>query len=169
MFASLRWGLVYQGNTNKWWINLRISLILSHYLLLYPWGSWRCYRFIALFKGSWGLLEPTPVVSLDEGRAHPERVASSSQGPYWWQRPPRKAPPAHQKQFWGSVSCSRTLQHAAKLRPRGARIPASDLPITSNLLYPLSYSRPKSENLTWAIQQTGNSTVYSKIYIVLQL
>ena len=38
------------------------------------------------------------------------QVASSSQGPHWWQRPPCKVPT-----IWGLVSCSRTLQHAAQL------------------------------------------------------
>lgn len=34
-------------------------------------------RFIPLFKGPLGLLEPISVVSLSEGRVHPERVARS--------------------------------------------------------------------------------------------
>ena len=30
---------------------------------------------------------------------YPGQVASSSQGPHWWQRPPCKVPAAHQEQF----------------------------------------------------------------------
>ena len=38
-------------------------------------------------------------LSLGVGRVHPERVASSSQGSHWWQRPPCKVLTAHQEQF----------------------------------------------------------------------
>ena len=38
-------------------------------------------------------------LSLGEGRVLPGEVASSSQGPHWWQRPPCKEPTAHQEQF----------------------------------------------------------------------
>ena len=52
--------------------------------------------------------------------------------------------------FWGSVSCLRILWHAAQLRPSRAWIRPTDLPITSDLLYLLSYSRPqKMKILTW--------------------
>ena len=42
-----------------------------------------------------------------KARIDPGWVVSSLQGPYWWQRLPRKVPTAHLEQFWGSVSCSR--------------------------------------------------------------
>ena len=78
-----------------------------------------------LFQGvAGGLLDPIPVISLGEGRVHPG----------WWQRPPRKVPTAHQEQFWGSVSCST----CSSVLSRGT----SNLPITSHLLYLLSYGRP---------------------------
>ena len=38
-------------------------------------------------------------LSQGEGRVLPGQVASSWQGPQWWQRPPRKVPAAHQEQF----------------------------------------------------------------------
>ena len=99
----------------------------------------------SFFKGSRGLLEPIPVISLGEGRVHCGRVASSSQGPYWWLRPPRKVPTAHQEQFWGSVSCS-SMQHAAQFRPRGARIQTSNLPITSRPALPAELQPPLSKD-----------------------
>ena len=61
-------------------------------------------------------------IQLTMGEGHPGWVASSMDG----------VPTAHQEQFWGSVSCSRILQHAAQLHPRGAGIWTSDLPITSS-------------------------------------
>ena len=38
-------------------------------------------------------------LSLGYVRVHPGQVASSSQGPHWWQRPSCKVPTAHQEQF----------------------------------------------------------------------
>ena len=64
-------------------------LILSYCLLLYPRGLWDVIALSPLFKGTRGLLELIPVIS-------PERVSSSSQGPYLWQRPPHKVSTAHQ-------------------------------------------------------------------------
>ena len=55
-------------------------------------------------------------------------IASSSQGPHWWA-------------MWGSVSCSRTLRHAAQPCP----VPGFELATfwsLVDLLYPLSYSCP---------------------------
>ena len=116
--------------------NFRAGLGSLSHLIIYR-LSVRVVRMLPLLstflKGSWGLLEPIPVISLDKGIIHPGRVAS----PYWWQRPPCKVPTAHQKQFWGSVSCSRILWHVAQFHPRGAGIRSLD-----ELLYPLSYSRP---------------------------
>ena len=40
-----------------------------------------------------------PSLSLGEGRVLPGQVASSSQGPHWWQRPPCKVPTTHQEQL----------------------------------------------------------------------
>ena len=50
------------------------------------------------------LLEPIPALFQGDGRVLPGQVASSSQGPHWWA-------------MWGSVSRSRTLQHAAQPCP----------------------------------------------------
>ena len=71
--------------------------------------------------------ELIPVSLWAKARVHPGWVTSSSQGPYWWQRPPHKLPTAHQEQFWGSVSCSRILWHVAQFHPGGAGIQTSDL------------------------------------------
>ena len=90
---------------------------------LNPWGV--VGMLSTLFQGvAGGLLDPIPVISLGEGRVHPG----------WWQRPPHKVPTAHQEQFWGSVSCST----CSSVLSRGT----SNLPITSHLLYLLSYGRP---------------------------
>ena len=93
------------------------SLLIS-FSSAYPWGSQGVLpHFIPLFQGVAGFLEP---------RVHPGWVTSSSQGPYWWQRQPHKVPTAHEKQFWGSVSCSRILWHVAQFCPRGSCIRTSD-------------------------------------------
>ena len=77
--------------------------------------------------GYWGQIQWTLLV---KARVHAGWVASSLQDPYWWQWLPHKVPTAHQGQFWGSVSCSRILQHVAQFCPRGTWIRISDLPIT---------------------------------------
>ena len=108
---------------NKYWGWL--SFLLSLSFRFHPWGSQ-------------GLLVTVPAVSRGKSWVHPEQVTSSSQGPYWWQRPPYKVPTA----IWGSVPFSSLLWHRAQLHPRGAGIRTSDLPITSNLSWELSYSHP---------------------------
>ena len=71
---------------------------------------------VTTYPFPWGrgmlLLEPIPALSQGEGRVLPGQVASSSQGPYWWA-------------MWGSVSCSRTLQHAAQPCPEPGFEPAT--------------------------------------------
>ena len=90
---------------------------------------------LSLSSPSQGLLEPIPVISMGEGRVNSGWVASSSQGPYWWQRLLHKVPTAHQEQYWGPVSCSRILQHIAQFCPRGAGIRNSDLAIISRPVF----------------------------------
>ena len=106
------------------------SFISSDFLPLRVAGMFALlYTF---FKGSRGLLEPISVFCMGEARAHPGWDASSSQGPYWWQRPPHKVPTAQQEQFWGSVCCSRILRHCNSVPSQGAGIQtSSDLAITS--------------------------------------
>ena len=75
--------------------------------------------------------QPIPALSQGEGRVLPGQVASSLQGPHWWA-------------MWGSVSRSRTLRHAAQPCPELGFEPAT-LRSLVDLLYPLSYSRPKMQ------------------------
>ena len=83
---------------------------------------------VTAYPFPWGrgmlLLEPIPALSQGEGRVLPGQVASSSQGPYWWA-------------MWGSVSCSRTLQHAAQPCPEPGFEPATFQSLV-DLLYPMS-------------------------------
>ena len=44
--------------------------------------------------------------------------------------------------IWGSVSCSRTLQHAAQLSPGEPGFEPGTFRTLADLLYPLSYSHP---------------------------
>ena len=60
-------------------------------------------------------------------------VASSSQGPHWWQRPRCKVPAAQQVQFG--------FQYLAQDTWTCSSTPAAFRSL-ANLLYPLSYSRP---------------------------
>ena len=83
---------------NKYWGWLSFPLSLS--FRFHPWGSQ-------------GLLVTVPAVSRGKSWVHPEQVASSSQGPYWWQRPPHKVPTA----IWGSVPFSSLLWQRAQLHP----------------------------------------------------
>ena len=78
-------------------------------------------------------------LSLGEGRANPAQVASSLQGPHWWQRLPCKVPTAHQEQFgvqnlaqghFYMQLCSARSWDLHKLRS------------LADLLYPPNYSRP---------------------------
>ena len=86
-----------------------------------------CNRFIPFLWGRGGFWWSQPQLSLGEGRVHSGQVASSSQGPHWWQGPPT----AHQ----GSVSCSRTLRHEAQLS-LGLGFEPFDLQITSQPALP---------------------------------
>ena len=134
--------LTYYLTSASYYLVKALKFEKSHFIIfpLYWWGSRGCYRFIPFFsKGSQELLEPIPVVSLGEGSVHPEQVASSSQGPYWWQRLPHKVPTVLACS-WHLDQWSRILRHAVQLCPRGARIQTSDLQFTSDLLHPLSYS-----------------------------
>ena len=96
-------------------------------------------------------------LSLGEGRVLPGQVASSWQGPRWWQRPPCKVPTAPGA-IWGSVSCSRTLRHVAQLSPELGFEPATFRSL-ANLLYPLSYSRPDS------VDNFNQFLVFSKLML----
>ena len=77
-----------------------------------------------------------------KARVHAGRVASSTQDPYWWQWLPHKVPTAHQEQLWGSVSCSRILQHVAQSRPGEPGFRPAIFRSLVHQLYPLSSSRP---------------------------
>ena len=68
------------------------------------------------FKGSWGLLGPVPVNSMDS-RVRPGWVTSSLHDPYWWQRPPHKVPTGA---ILGFSIFDRILRHVAQFCPRGA-------------------------------------------------
>ena len=103
------------------------------------WGLWntfpvvlhvKCHVILPVTACPWGggvlLLEPIPALSRGEGRVLPGQVTSSLQGPHWWA-------------MWGSVSCSKTLRHAAQPSRRFELVTSRSL---VDLLYPLSYSRP---------------------------
>ena len=80
------------------------------------------------------LLEPLPAVSA-EGRVLPGQVASSSQGPYCWWRPPCKVPAAHQEQFG--------VQYLAQGRfDMQLSSALSNLPITSRPALPAELQLP---------------------------
>ena len=73
-------------------------------------------------------------LSLSRGRVHPGQVASSSQGPHWWQRPPCKVPTAHKEQFGVQYLGHFDLQ----LSPELGFEPVTLRSLT-DLLYPLSW------------------------------
>ena len=79
---------------------------------------------------SGGLMGPNPV-TVGEGQGTPWMSRQLIAGPLLMAEAATQVPTAHQEQFWGSVSCSRTLRHVAQFHPRGTRIQTSDLPITS--------------------------------------
>ena len=56
-------------------------------------------------------------LSLGEGRVFPGQVASSSQGPSLMAEAAMQGVSRTSGAIWGSVSCSRTLRHAAQLSP----------------------------------------------------
>ena len=84
---------------------------------------------VTAYPFPWGhgvlLLEPIPASSQGKGRVLPGQVASSSQGPHWWA-------------MWGSVSCSKTLRHAAQPCPE----PGFELATFRSLVDLLLTSRP---------------------------
>ena len=108
-----------------------------------------CNRFIPFSRGQSQL-------SLGEGRVLPGQVASSSQDPHWWQRLPCKVPTAPPGAIWGSVSCSRTLRHAAQLSLELEFEPVTFWSV-ADLLYLPSYSHtwPIIHMQTALIEKTG--------------
>ena len=96
---------------------------------------------LSLLCGRGGFCRSKSKLSLGDGRVHPGQVASSSQGPYWWQRPPCKVSTAHQEQFGvqhlaqGHID----MQFSWELGFEPATFQSLD-----NLLYLLSYSRPSN-------------------------
>ena len=83
-------------------------------------------------------------LSLGEVKVLPGQVASSSQGPHWWQRLPCKLPTAHQEQFGaqylaqGHFGMQLSVVWSWDLNQQ-----------PSNLLYLLSYSSPAQKNSWW--------------------
>ena len=103
------------------------------------------------------LLEPIPALSQGAGRVLPGQVASSSQGPHWWA-------------MWGSVSCSRTLWHAAQPCPEPGFERATFRSLV-DLLYPLSYSHPSpwSANMYSLSHLSLNCLPSSSIFLFLDV
>ena len=97
-----------------------------------------------LFQGVAGSLELIPVVTVGEGRVHPWTSCQVIAWPLLM----ADVPTAHQEQFWGSISCSRILRHAAQFCPRGAGIWTSDLPITSRTALPAELQLPQKRNIS---------------------
>ena len=80
---------------------------------------------LSLLWGGWFFYAgANPSCLWGESRVLPRQVASSSQGPHWWQRPPCRVPTTHQEQFG--------VQYLAQ----------GHFDMQPALLYPLSYSRP---------------------------
>ena len=96
-----------------------LNHVMSLSVTAYPFP---CGRGVLLLEQS------HPSLSQGKGRVLPGQVASSSQGPHWWA-------------MWGSVSCSKTLRHAAQPCPEPGFELATFRSLV-DLLYPLSYSRP---------------------------
>ena len=67
-----------------------------------------CCRFPP--EGLWGLLGPNPVHTIGIGQGTPWMSCQLIAGPLLMAS-------VHQEQLWGSVSCSRILQHVAQFRP----------------------------------------------------
>ena len=137
--------------------NVRLSEVDLYFISNCDYGDYFCFPFRFLFRFfhqgrgdvtalllhfSRGLLGPNPVTRWVKARVHPGWVASSSQDPYWWQRLPHRVPTAHQEQFWGTVSCSRTLQHVAQFCPGELGFESATFQSLVHQLYPLRYSRP---------------------------
>ena len=77
-------------------------------------SSVRCCRFFPS-KGLRGLLGPNPVHTMGIGQGTPWMSCQLIAGPLL--QLPHKVPFAHQKQLWGSVSCSWILWHVAQFCP----------------------------------------------------
>ena len=84
------------------------------------------------------LLEPIPA---GRGQGTPWTVHQLIAGPTLIAEAAMQGANCTSQAIWGSVSCSRTLQHAAQLSP-GLVFEPAILWSLANLLYPLTYSRP---------------------------
>ena len=86
-------------------------------------------------------------------RVLPGQVASSSQGPHWWA-------------VWGSVSCSRTLRHAAQPSPESG----GDILITSWPALPTELQPPEYpcffEYISMPFNLETDCTYYSDAFIL---
>ena len=126
--------------------SLKLDLVISRLSLelfsIHPsiHSSIICNHFIP-FMGSWGLLlEPVPAVS-GRGQGTPWKSHQLITGHLLMAEATMQGVNCTSRLIWGSVSCSKTLRHAAQLSRELGFEPATFRSL-ADLLYPLSTAVP---------------------------
>ena len=106
---------------------------------------------VTAYPFPWGrgvlLQESIPTLSEGEGRVLPGQFSSLSQGPHWWE-------------MWGSVSCARTLRHAAQPCPAPS--------ITSRPALPTELQPPLFRSM-WHLSTISKCKSFGRFALLFQL